>query len=306
MVPSEPSEAPGVSKPEAPAPGLYIAATPIGNLGDITLRALDMLRRADLIACEDTRITARLLARYDVTTTRISYHEHNAERVLPRIMARLLAGECVVLVSDAGTPLISDPGYRLIRAALDAGHAVIPLPGPSAVIAALVASGLPTDRFYFAGFPPTRRAARRRAITEIAELPATLVWFESPHRLGALLADLAAILGPREACVARELTKFYEELRRGRLPELAAHYAADGAARGEVTVVVGPRDKAATSAIDAETVDALLIEALATRSPSRAAAEIAARTGADRRGLYARAVTLRRAGAETEEPDAGR
>lgn len=288
----EPSDASAAGKAEAPAPGLYVTATPIGNLGDITLRALETLRNADLIACEDTRITARLLARYAIATPRIAYHEHNAERVLPTIVARLRAGQSVVLVSDAGTPLISDPGYRLVRAALDAGMPVVPLPGPSAVTAALAAAGLPTDRFHFAGFPPPRRAARRRAIGELAGLAATLVWFESPRRLAALLADLAAVLGPREACVARELTKLHEEMRRGLLPELAAHYAA-APARGEVTVLVAPPGKTPPET-DADTLDALLVEALARRSPSGAAAEVAARTGADRRTLYDRAVALKR------------
>ena len=288
----EPSDAPAAGKAEAPAPGLYVTATPIGNLGDITLRALETLRHADLVACEDTRITARLLARYAIATPRIAYHEHNAERVLPTIVARLRAGQSVVLVSDAGTPLISDPGYRLVRAAVDAGLPVVPLPGPSAVTAALAAAGLPTDRFHFAGFPPPRRAARRRAIGELAGLAATLVWFESPRRLAALLADLAAVLGPREACVARELTKLHEEMRRGLLPELAAHYAC-APARGEVTVLVAPPGKA-PPATDADALDALLVEALARRSPSGAAAEVAARTGADRRALYDRAVSLKR------------
>ncbi len=291
----EPTDALPLSKPGTAAPGLYVAATPIGNLGDITLRTLEVLRHADVIACEDSRITVRLLARYEITTPRISYHEHNAKRMLPKIMARLLGGECIVLVSDAGTPLISDPGYRLVRAALEAGHPVVPLPGPTAVAAALVAAGLPTDRYYFAGFAPTRRAARRRAISDVAALPVTLVWFESPRRLPALLEDLAAILGPREACVARELTKLHEESRRGRLPALAEHYAAAGDVRGEVTVIVGPPDKSAGPDLDADVLDAMLTEALKVRSPSRAAAEVAAQTGADRRRLYNRAVTLRRA-----------
>jgi 16S rRNA (cytidine1402-2'-O)-methyltransferase len=292
-VAAEPRDPVAGSKPE---PGLYIAATPIGNLGDITLRALDILRRADVVACEDTRVTARLLSRHGIETPRISYHEHNAERALPKILVRLLDGECVVLVSDAGTPLISDPGYRLVRAALEAGHAVIPLPGPSAVMAGLVAAGVPTDRFYYGGFLPPKTGARRRAITTISGLSATLVFFESPRRLAGLLVDLADILGTRDACVARELTKLYEELRRGRLADLREHYAAAAPPRGEVTVIIGPPDKSERPVSSDSEIDALLREALKHQSPSRAAADVAALTGEDRRHIYRRAVALRENG----------
>ena len=288
-MPAERSDPPRRSKLE---PGLYVAATPIGNLGDITLRALEVLRAADVIACEDTRVTARLLGRHDIDTPRISYHEHNAERALPKILARLLAGECVVLVSDAGTPLISDPGYRLVRAALEAGHRVVPLPGPSAVLAGLVAAGIATDHFYYGGFLPAKSVARRRAIQALTALPATLVFFESPRRLADLLNDLAELLGARQACVARELTKLYEEVRRGSLTDLAEHYAAAVAPRGEVTVIVGPPTKADRSVSEGE-VEELLREALKHQSPSRAAADVAALTGEDRRQLYRRAVALR-------------
>ena len=289
-VKAEPRDPVAGSKPK---PGLYIAATPIGNLADITLRALDVLRRADVVACEDTRVTARLLGRHGIDTPRISYHEHNADRALPKILARLIAGECVVLVSDAGTPLISDPGYRLVRAVLEAGHAVIPLPGPSAITAGLVAAGVPTDRFYYGGFLPPKSAARRRSIAAIAGLPATLVFFESPRRLAGLLADLADILGRRQACVARELTKLYEELRRGNLADLAKYYARAPAPRGEVTVIIGPPDKSDRAVTTDSEIDDLLREALKHQSPSRAAADIAALTGADRRRIYRRAVALR-------------
>ena len=290
-VPAEPSDPTGGSKPE---PGLYVAATPIGNLGDVTLRALDILRRADVIACEDTRVTARLLSRHEIDTPRISYHEHNAERALPKILARLVGGECVVLVTDAGTPLISDPGYRLVGAALEAGHTVIPLPGPSAVMAGLVIAGMPTDRFYYGGFLPPKSAARRRAIAEIAGLPATLVFFESPRRLAGLLADLADVLGPRQACVARELTKLYEEARRATLVELSAHYAAAAQPRGEITVIISAPDKSDRPDSSDSEIDALLREALQHQSPSRAAADVAALTGDDRRRIYRRAVALRK------------
>ena len=289
-MPVEPSDPARGSKP---APGLYVAATPIGNLGDITLRALDILRRADVIACEDTRVTARLLGRHGINTPRISYHEHNAERALPKIVARLVAGECVVLVSDAGTPLISDPGYRLVCAALEDGHSVVPLPGASAVTAGLVAAGVPTDRFYYGGFLPTKTKARQRAIRSVAALPATLVFFESPRRLADSLADLADILGPRDACVARELTKLYEEVRRGRLDELAQHYAQTTTPRGEVTVIVGPPDKTERPISDDDEIDDLLRTALEVQSPSRAAADVAALTGKDRRALYRRTIALR-------------
>ena len=287
---AEPRDPAAGSKPK---PGLYIAATPIGNLADITLRALDVLRRADVVACEDTRVTARLLGRHGIDTPRISYHEHNADRALPKILARLIAGECVVLVSDAGTPLISDPGYRLVRAALEAGHAVIPLPGPSAITAGLVAAGVPTDRFYYGGFLPPKSAARRRAIAAISGLPATLVFFESPRRLAGLLADLADILGSRQACVARELTKLYEDLRRGNLADLSEYYARAPAPRGEVTVIIGPPDKSDRAVTADSEIDDLLREALKHQSPSRAAADIAALTGTDRRRIYRRAVALR-------------
>ena len=288
-VPAEPSDPVGRSKP---APGLYIAATPIGNLADITLRALEVLRGADVIACEDTRVTARLLGRHGIDTPRISYHEHNAERALPKILSRLLAGECVVLVSDAGTPLISDPGSRLVRAAQEAGHRVVPLPGPSAVLAGLAAAGIATDHFYYGGFLPANTTARRRAIDALRGLPATLVFFESPRRLADLLGDLAEQLGPREACVARELTKLYEEIRRDNLADLAAHYAEASPPRGEVTVIVGPPEKSARQVSEDE-IEELLRAALSHLSPSRAAADVAALTGQDRRQLYRRAVALR-------------
>ncbi|MGE0725362.1 MAG: 16S rRNA (cytidine(1402)-2'-O)-methyltransferase, partial [Alphaproteobacteria bacterium] len=237
-----------------PAPGLHVVATPIGNRGDITLRAIETLRGADLIACEDTRVTAPFLAGIGVGAPLIAYHDHNAARVRPTIMARLAEGAVVALVSDAGTPLVSDPGFRLVRACIEAGIAVSSLPGASAPLAALVVSGLPTDRFLFAGFPPPKAAARRTMLAGLAAVPATLVLFEGPSRLADSLADMAEMLGDRPAAVARELTKLHEEVRRGSLAALAAHYREAGPPRGEIVVVVGP--PAAPAAADDDAVDA--------------------------------------------------
>ena len=222
------------------APGLHIVATPIGNLGDITLRALEALAGADLIACEDTRVTRKLLDRYGIATPLTPYHEHNAAKARPMLLRRLAEGAAIALVSDAGTPLISDPGYKLVRAAQDAGHTVTALPGASAVMAALTVAGLPTDQFLFAGFLPPKEAARRARIAELARIPATLVLFEAGPRLAATLADLAAGLGEqREAALCRELTKLHEEIRRGDLATLAESYA-DDAPRGEIVLVIAP------------------------------------------------------------------
>ncbi|MEX0751319.1 MAG: 16S rRNA (cytidine(1402)-2'-O)-methyltransferase, partial [Xanthobacteraceae bacterium] len=220
--------------------GLHIVATPIGNLGDITLRALEALAGADVIACEDTRVTRKLLDRYGITTPLTPYHDHNAAEARPKILARLAAGEAVALVSDAGTPLVSDPGFKLVRAVREAGHAVTALPGASATLAALTVAGLPTDRFFFEGFLPPKEAARRTRITELKRIPATLVLFETGPRLAATLADLAEGLGARAAAICRELTKLHEEVRRGSLEELAHHYAGAEARRGEIVIVIAP------------------------------------------------------------------
>lgn len=276
------------------AAGLHIVATPIGNAADITLRALDTLRRADAIACEDTRVTAKLLAIHGIDRPLVPYHEHNAQRMRPVLIGRIQAGEAVALVSDAGTPLVSDPGYKLVRDLHEAGLPVHALPGPSAPLTALVLSGLPTDRFLFAGFLPSKGAARRTAIGELKGVAATLILFESAQRLPDTLADLAELLGGREAAVARELTKLYEEVRRGPLPELAAHYAAAGPPRGEVVMVIGP-PAADEGEASAEDVDGLLREALGRLSVRDAAADVAARTGRPRRAVYARALELARA-----------
>ena len=276
-------------------PGLYIVATPIGNIRDITLRALDILASADVLACEDTRVTQKLLRAYDITAAKIfPYHEHNAETVRPKLLARLRAGEKVALISDAGTPLVSDPGYKLVRDAIDENIPVFAVPGASASLAALVSAGLPTDRFLFAGFLPSRSGARRQSLQEVAQVPASLVFFESARRLAESLGDMAEILGIRPAAVARELTKLHEEVRRGPLDELAAHYADAGAPKGEVVVVVAPPGKEAAK-VD---LDALLRAALGEMSLRDAAAAVSEASGQPRRKVYARALELSR------EPDA--
>lgn len=272
------------------APGLYLVATPIGNLRDITLRALDVLAAADIVACEDTRVTGRLMARFGLGARRLPYHEHNAEQMRPRLIERLKAGAVVALVSDAGTPLVSDPGYKLVRDALAAGIPVSALPGPAAPLTALLLSGLPCDRFLFAGFLPPKSAARKRILAEFAALRATLIFFETAPRLAASLADMAEIFGDRPAAVARELTKLYEEVRRGRLDELAAHYQETGAPKGELVVAVGPPEAETRPAED--TLDAELGAALATMSVKDASAAVAAATGRPRRVVYQRALAL--------------
>jgi 16S rRNA (cytidine1402-2'-O)-methyltransferase len=273
------------------AGGLYLVATPIGNLGDVTLRALETLAAADLIACEDTRITRRLLERYGITAPLTSYHEHNAAEARPRLLARLAEGAAVALVSDAGTPLVSDPGFKLVRAAQAAGHRVVPIPGASAVLAALVAAGLPSDRFFFEGFLPARETARRTRVVALARIPATLIMFETGPRLAAALTDLAAALGPREAAVCRELTKLHEEVRRGDLASLAEAYTAGLETRGEVVIVIAPPSDDQGGA-DAEQLDRLLRRALARASVKDAVSEVAAATGLPRRDIYQRALAL--------------
>jgi 16S rRNA (cytidine1402-2'-O)-methyltransferase len=275
------------------APGLYLVATPIGNLEDLTRRAERVLASVGLIACEDRRVTSRLMSHLGLRRPLALYHEHNAETARPELLARLAAGEAVALVSDAGTPAISDPGFKLVRATLAQGTPVFPVPGPSAALAALVASGLPTDRFFFQGFLPTRAAARRRVLEELAPVPATLILFESPQRLAELFADAASVLGPRPAVVARELTKLHEEHRRGTLSELGAHYAGAGPPKGEAVVVIGPPEPRGAAIGDSE-VDALLRAALGSEKPRRAAADVAASTGRRVNELYRRALALAR------------
>jgi 16S rRNA (cytidine1402-2'-O)-methyltransferase len=272
-----------------PTGGLYIVATSIGNLGDMTLRALETLAAADVIACEDTRVTRKLLDRYGITTGLALYHDHNAATARPKLLARLAAGEAVALVSDAGTPLISDPGFKLVREAREAGHPVTTTPGASAVMAALSVAGLPTDRFFFEGFLPAKEAARRARTAELARVPATLVLFETGPRLAASLADLAAGLGSREAAVCRELTKMYEEVRRGELAALAEEYAAADEPKGEIVIVVAPP---AAEQISHDDVDAMLRNALGRVSVKDAVAEVAAASGLPRRAVYQRALDL--------------
>ncbi len=290
----EPSDQALASKRTTPAPGLYLVATPIGNLKDITLRALELLASADVIACEDTRVTRKLLTAHGIRARLRSYHEHNAERVRPELIKRIESGEVVALVADAGTPLISDPGLKLVRAAAAAGLRVTTLPGPSAPLAALVLSGLPSDRFLFAGFLPAKTKARREALAALAPIEATLLFLESARRLPAALVDMADLLGDRPAAVARELTKRFEELRRDRLGALAAHYQRAGPPKGEVVVVVAPPEAdAAASALRAEAdLDRRLRAALATASLRDAAALVAEATGLPKRRVYARALAL--------------
>jgi 16S rRNA (cytidine1402-2'-O)-methyltransferase len=274
---------------------LHLVATPIGNLSDVTLRALWVLREADRVLCEDTRVTGKLLARYGIAATVEPYHDHNADRVRPAILARLRNGEKLALVSDAGTPLVSDPGYRLVRDALAEGLPVTAAPGPSAAITALTLSGLPPDVFLFAGFLPPRQAARRKALAAWRDLAATLLFYEGPSRLAAALTDMAETLGDRDGAVARELTKLHEEIRRGRLSALAAHYHEAGPPRGEIVIVVGPPDADAAPLSEAE-IDSRLVETLRRNGVRDAAARVAEETGLPRRDLYRRALALQKAG----------
>ncbi|WP_119942699.1 16S rRNA (cytidine(1402)-2'-O)-methyltransferase [Neorhizobium sp. NCHU2750] len=272
-------------------PALYLVATPIGNLGDITLRALETLGGADVLACEDTRVTRVLLDRYGIANKPYAYHEHNADEMGPRLLAALEDGKSVALVSDAGTPLVSDPGYRLGQMAIEAGHKVVPIPGASAPLAALVASGLPNDAFLFAGFLPVKDKARRDRLAELSKVPATLIFFESPHRIAATLASAADVLGHgRSACVGRELTKAFEEISRANLGELADAFESR-TVKGEIVFLVGPpAEEEISTAVD---VDALLMELGASMPASKAAAEAARLTGLQKRDLYQRLVEMK-------------
>ena len=271
------------------APGLYIVATPIGNLRDITLRALDVLAQADLVLAEDTRVTGKLLSAYGLKKPLERYDEHAAERARPKILAVLAKGGRVALVSDAGTPLVSDPGYRLVNEVLEAGANVWPIPGASALLAALTVSGLPTDRFMFVGFPPTKSLARKSFFADLAASRATLIFYEGGPRLAASLADMAQAFGPRPASVSRELTKLFETTIRGPLDVLAADPRLDSP-KGEIVVLVGPAQQEAATEADA---DAALGEALTRMGPSEAAAQVAKALGLDRRSLYRRALELK-------------
>lgn len=269
-------------------PGLYIVATPIGNLGDLSPRAASILREADVIAVEDSRVTAKLLNHIGVKRPMQPYHDHNADRVRPGLIERM-GHEAVALVSDAGTPLISDPGYKLVRDARAAGRHIVTIPGPSAVVAALTLAGLPTDRFLFVGFLPSKAKAKATQIDEFKALRATLVFYESGPRLADTLSALAAGLGDRDAAVAREITKAYEECVTGTLSELAARYE-DSPPKGEIVIIVGPPGE--PEAASGDDIESALVDALKTASPAKAAGDVSRRLGADRKALYARALEL--------------
>ncbi len=270
---------------------LYLVATPIGNLGDITLRALETLAAADILACEDTRVSRVLLSRYGIRRRTTAYHEHNAAEAGPKLIAALEEGRSVALISDAGTPLVSDPGYRLVGEALERGIRVVPVPGPSAPLAALTASGLPSDAFLFAGFLPVKAGQRLARLEELRAVPATLILFESPRRLADTLAAMAAVLGAaRHAAVGRELTKTFEEMRLGSLADLAAHYEQAGAPKGEIVVCVGPPQARQEGPAD---IDRLLLSLAREMPASKAAAEAAKMTGAQKQALYRRLLELK-------------
>lgn len=269
--------------------GLYIVSTPIGNLGDMSFRACDILNAADIIACEDTRVTGKLLAFFDIKTPTISYHDHNEQKVLPQLMERLNAGQIVALVSDAGTPLISDPGYRLVKTAQDAGLMVSGIPGASAILAALASAGLPTDRFMFVGFLPNKTQARRKCLEEVSSIKTSLVFYESAQRIKASLKDIFEILGDREAAVCRELTKLFEEIRRGKLSELAEYYGQADRPKGEIVIVIGPPLDIENSE---DQLDQCLRQALKNLSVKEAVASVTLQTGIKRNQVYARALAL--------------
>lgn len=271
-------------------PGLHIVATPIGNLGDITLRALSTLAAADLILAEDKRVTKVLLAHYGITTPIMAYHEHNASEMRPLVLAKLGERQALALVSDAGTPLVSDPGYKLVEAVIEAGHHITAVPGASAVLMGLVLSGLPSDRFFFEGFLPNKSGERRRRARALEHVPGSLVFFEAPHRIAETLVDLAAVYGDRPAVVARELTKKFEQLRRGTLPELAAQYARESAPKGEIVLLVGPPQ--AEAALDDAGIDRALEKALTAHSQRDAVQLVSAELGLPRKRVYARALRL--------------
>lgn len=280
-----------VFEAESLAPGLYVTATPIGHLADISLRAVNALAAADEILCEDTRVTQKLLHRYGITAKLLPYHDHNAAKLRPRILGDLKAGKSLVLVSDAGTPLVSDPGYKLARAVIEEGLPLQVIPGASAPLAALTLSGLPSDRFMFCGFLPEKQGERRRVLETLSKVPATLIFFESPRRIAGALADIAEVLGKRDVAVTRELTKLYEEAVRGDALAVQAELAARETIKGEITLVVSPPGDAAPPAQDE--IDQALLEAAARMPAGKAAAEIAHRFGLAKRELYARLLVLK-------------
>ena len=273
---------------------LYLVATPIGNLADITHRALQVLKDVDLIACEDTRHTHKLLQHYGITTKTISYHEHNEQQRAAELIGLLKQGSDIAVVSDAGTPSISDPGFRLVRAAIENDVTVVPVPGPSALISALIAAGLPTDEFFFAGFLPARSNARRARLNELRSVPGTLIFYEAPHRLATTLKDAHDILGEREAVVARELTKLHEAIRRGRLSELAEHYANEENARGEIVVLIDRNVIGETTRTTGASVAALVDQFEQDGMDHRAALKKAARElGLSRAEAYRKLISER-------------
>lgn len=273
---------------------LYLVATPIGNLADITLRALQVLKDVDLIACEDTRHTHKLLRHYGITTKTISYHEHNEQRRAAELIDLLRQGSDVAVVSDAGTPSVSDPGFRLVRAAIENELPVVPVPGPSALISALIAAGLPPDEFFFAGFLPSRSTARRKRLDELRSVPGTLIFYEAPHRLAQMLEDAHKILGEREAVVARELTKLHETIRRGRLSDLAMHYANEENPRGEIVVLIDRHVIGETAAATTSSVSVLVAQFEQSGMDHRAALKQAARElGLSRAEAYRKLVAER-------------
>jgi len=282
--------------PVAVAPGLYVVSTPIGNLRDITLRALDILGGAEEVLAEDTRVASKLLSAYGIKARLSPYHDHNGAERRPGLLKRLEEGARIALISDAGTPLVSDPGWKLVHEALEHGIKVYPVPGASALLAGLVASGLPSDRFLFAGFLPPKSGARRTEIESLKQVPATLVFYESGPRLSESLADLATVLGDRDAAVARELTKLFEETRRGTLAELAEHYDQAGPPRGEIVLLVGPPKEVAATAAD---IDAALRVALNEMPTKAAASSVAEALGLPKRDVYQRALQLKSGDGQT-------
>jgi len=282
-----------MSKPTEPAktlqPGLYVTATPIGNLADITYRAVNVLKSVDLILCEDTRVSAKLLSHYEISTNCIAYHDHNGARVRPQVLAKLKSGAAIALISDAGTPLISDPGFKLVREAADLDVNILSVPGPSSPIAALSIAGLPSDRFLFLGFLPAKTHARRLVLAEVAGINATLVFLETGPRLIKMLRDVIDVLGPRRGVVAREMTKLYEEVGRGTIDQLIEKFNAISRVKGEIVVIIEPP---AEKIFEANEVDGLILEHLHSTSLKEAVAHVAAITGIARRKIYTRALSL--------------
>lgn len=273
--------------------GLYVTATPIGNLGDITLRAVDLLKAADFIACEDKRVSGKLLSYYEINTPMISYHDHNAQDIMPRLMDELGAGKIIALISDAGTPLISDPGYRLVNECRDNNIMVTSLPGASALLCALTNAGMPTNNFLFQGFLPPKMQARQNEIKKFANVDASIIYYESPKRLLACLKDLKTVLGNREAAVCRELTKLYEEVRKDSLEALIEHYEGSPTPKGEIVIIVSPPDKSEGAVDD---LDGALKDALEKLSVKEAVAAVTYMTGRKRKEVYKRALELSKNG----------